>query len=84
MKLYIPTCTLNFNNIFATASISPKIFYSKRGFGNKRYYEVEPNNLENVVTLYSRIPVFRIETDIENYPIIIEIIKSSFRPLPFP
>ena len=73
MKLYIPTCTLNFNNIFATASISPKIFYSKRGFGNKRYYEVEPNNLENVVTLYSRIPVFRIETDIENYPIIIEI-----------
>lgn len=78
MKLYIPTCTLNFNNIFATASISPKIFYSKRGFGNKRFYDVEPNNLENVVTLYSRIPVFNIETDIENFPIVIEIETADY------
>lgn len=79
MKLYIPTCTLNFNNIFATASFSPKIFYSKRGFGNKRFYDVEPNSLENVVTLYSRIPIFRIETDIENYPIIIEVDTIDYK-----
>ena len=78
MKLYIPTCTLNFNNIFATASISPKIFYSRRGFGNKRYYDVKPNNREGFVTLYSRIPYFEIDTDLENYPMVIEIDSNDY------
>ena len=32
-KIYIPTTTLNFNNILSTESISPAIFYEKRGFG---------------------------------------------------
>lgn len=78
MKLYIPTCTLNFNNIFATASISPKIFYSRRGFGNKRYYDVEPNCQDGFVTLYSRIPFFEIDTDLENYPMVIEIETNDY------
>lgn len=48
MKLYIPTCTLNFNNILATESISPAGFYNRRGFGNKRYYKVQANDFNNV------------------------------------
>ena len=31
MKLYIPTCTLNFNNILSSESISPLGFYARRG-----------------------------------------------------
>lgn len=29
MKYYIPTSSLNFNNILSTESVSPKIFYGK-------------------------------------------------------
>lgn len=78
MKLYIPTCTLNFNNIFATASISPKMFYARRQFGNKRFYDVEPNCNEAFVTLYSRIPYFEIDTDLENYPMVIGIETDDY------
>ena len=74
MKLYIPTCTLNFNNIFSTESISPAQFYRTRGFGNKRYYKVEANNKDNVILLYSKYPQFRVENDdLENGPMVIEI-----------
>ena len=40
-KLYIPTSTLNFNNILSSESISPKAFYAIRGFGYSRWQEVE-------------------------------------------
>lgn len=78
MKLYIPTCTLNFNNIFATASISPKMFYAKRQFGNKRFYDVEPNSQDSFITLYSRIPYFEIDTDLENFPMVIEVETDDY------
>lgn len=79
MKLYIPSCTLNFNNIFTTESISPKSFYSKRGFGNKRYYSVEANDMDDVILLYSKYPIFQIkESDLENYPIVIEIETNDY------
>lgn len=74
MKLYIPTCTLNFNNIFSTESISPIAFYSKRSFGNKRFEKVEANKLDNLLVLYSKFPFFEIEDKgIDNYPMVIEI-----------
>ena len=53
MKLYIPTCTLNFNNILSSESISPLGFYARRGFGNKRFYPVCANDKEQVIILYS-------------------------------
>ena len=79
MKLFIPTCTLNFNNIFSTESISPKAHYATRGFGNRRYYSVEANNLDMAITLYSKYPVFQVDnTDLENYPMVIEIDTNDY------
>lgn len=79
MKLYIPTCTLNFNNIFSTESISPLGYYKKRGFGNKRFYGVPANNREDVVTLYSKLPRFNVEnTEMENFPMVIEIDTKDY------
>ena len=79
MKLYIPTCTLNFNNIFSTESISPAAFYLKRDFGIKRYYKVEANNLDNVVLLYTKYPHFSAsEGDMENSPLVLEIDTEDY------
>lgn len=79
MKLYIPTCTLNFNNIFSTESISPAAFYLKRDFGIKRYYKVEANNLDNVVLLYTKYPHFSVsEGDMENSPLVLEIDTEDY------
>lgn len=80
MKLYIPTCTLNFNNIFSSESISPLSFYQKRGFGNKRFYPAPANNFENVIMLYSKYPRYTMDSsDIENYPMVIEIETSDYQ-----
>ncbi len=79
MKLYIPTCTLNFNNIFTTESISPKSFYSQRGFGSKRFHLVEANNHENVTLLYSSCPVFSIKDEqMDNYPMVIKVESGDY------
>ena len=79
MKLYIPTCTLNFNNIFSTESISPKAFYQRRGFGNKRFYPVEANNLDGIVLLYSKYPRYIVEdSELENYPMVIEVESEDY------
>jgi hypothetical protein len=73
-KLYIPTTTLNFNNLMSSESISPAGFYSVRDFGYKRFNKVMPNNLDNRIILYDKYPDFKInDTEIENYPLIIEI-----------
>jgi len=73
-KLYIPTSTLNFNNILATESISPIFFYSERMFGYKRFTNVDPNNLRKSLLIYNKIPQYHINNDdIDSYPLIIEI-----------
>jgi len=73
-RLYIPTTTLNFNNIMASESISPAGFYSVRGFGYKRFEKVEPNNLDKRIILYDKYPIFNIsDEELENYPLVIEI-----------
>ena len=79
-KLYIPTSTLNFNNIMSSESISPAGFYSVRGFGYRRFEKVDPNNLDNRILLYEQYPIFRIsDEELENYPMIIEIDTTTIK-----
>lgn len=73
-KLYIPTTTLNFNNIMASESISPAGFYSVRNFGYKRFDKVEPNNLDKRIILYDKYPIYDIvDIELENHPLVIEV-----------
>jgi len=73
-KLYIPISSLNFNNIIATESISPKSFYQNRKFGYKRFYSVNPNPFEDILLGYSKIPNFSIDDkDLDDYPLVIEV-----------
>ncbi|MFW6272509.1 MAG: hypothetical protein ACOC2U_01860 [bacterium] len=79
-KLYIPTSTLNFNNIMSSESISPASFYSRRGFGYKRFEKVGPNNLDNRIILYGKYPVFDIDDkELENYPMVVEIDTKTIK-----
>jgi hypothetical protein len=81
--LYIPTTTLNFNNIFATEAISPASFYEQRGFGYRHFEEVEPNPFRNmnIILLYSRLPVFDItDNERDNHPMVFRIDKNSLPP----
>ncbi|MCQ2198108.1 MAG: hypothetical protein MJZ19_00090 [Paludibacteraceae bacterium] len=80
MRLYIPTCTLNFNNILSSESISPLGFYARRGFGNKRFYPVCANDNEQVILLYNKYPRFKVEENgLENYPMVIEIETNDYK-----
>lgn len=73
-KYYIPTSSLNFNNIFSTESISPKSFYDKRGFGYSRWFVVDENNKDEVIILYDTPHEFvRPQSDIEDHPMLVEI-----------
>jgi len=79
-KLYIPTSTLNFNNIMSSESISPASFYSRRGFGYRRFEKVGPNNLDNRIILYAKYPVFDIDDkELENYPMVVEIDTNTIK-----
>jgi hypothetical protein len=72
--LYIPTTTLNFNNILSTGSISPAVVYTYREFGYKQFEVVGPNPFKNVLMLYDRYPRFTIEDeDRENHPLVLRI-----------
>ena len=74
MKYYIPTSSLNFNNILSTESISPKAMYEKRGFGYTRWFSVEENNCDRVTLLYDSMCFFqRPASDMEDHAMLIEI-----------
>lgn len=74
MKYYIPTSSLNFNNILSTESISPKVFYEKRGFGYSRWWSIEENNIENITLLFDSPHKFeRPSSDMEDHEMLIEI-----------
>lgn len=73
-KLYVPTSTLNFNNILSSESISPKAFYELRGFGYSRWTEIPENGMDNVILLYEEPFAFlRPKMDLEDHPMLIEI-----------
>lgn len=74
MKLYIPTCTLNLNNILSTESISPPSFYTQRKFGIKRFEKVAPSAVEHLIVLYSALPSYEVQAQgLDNYPMVIEV-----------
>lgn len=74
MKLYIPTTSLNFNNILSTESISPKGFYASRGFGYSRWFSIPENNFDGAILLYESPAVLvRPKSDLEDHPLLIEI-----------
>jgi hypothetical protein len=72
--LYIPTTTLNFNNILSTDSISPATVYAARRFGYNKFEAVPPNPFQSILLLYSRYPVFSVmDADRDNFPLVIRI-----------
>lgn len=65
---------MNFNNILSTESISPKVFYEKRGFGYSRWWSIEENNIENITLLFDSPHKFeRPSSDMEDHKMLIEI-----------
>lgn len=77
--LYIPTSSLNFNNVFSTESISPPVFYARRNFGTKRYYSSNTNSMEDFVLLYSEIPLMELSPDLDEYPFYIRLLKDEIK-----
>lgn len=77
-KLYIPTTTLNFNNILSSESISPESFYNKRDFGYSRWYPIPENDNVNAILLYDSKRYFeRPLSDIEDHPLLIEVMVDE-------
>lgn len=78
-KLYLPTTTLNFNNIFSSESISPQSFYPIRSYGYKRFTTIKPNPFSNSILLYNKYPLYDlVDIEKDNYPIIIEFSEDFF------
>ena len=79
MKFYLVTSSLNFNNIFSTGSISPKIFYENRSFGSDIYYDLGNEVLQNAIILYRNIPRVLIDknSDLSQYPVVFELNKKA-------
>ena len=86
-KYYIPTSSLNFNNILSSESISPKAFYHKRSFGYARWTSIPENPFENSLVLYDQLCAFnRPASDYEDHPMIVEItldegVASTLEPI---
>ena len=83
MKLYIPTSTLNFNNVLSTESLSPQAFYDERGFGYRRWTPIPENGLPHAITLYERPFRFaRPASDVEDHPMWVEVeTDEAFAPV---
>lgn len=73
-KYYIPTSSLNFNNILSSESVSPRAFYSERSFGYTRWTSIPENPFENSIVLYDYLGFFnRPTSDYEDHPMVIEV-----------
>lgn len=78
MRYYIPTTILNIGNLLSSDSISPESFYKNRGFGNPHWYDVEENNMPNVILLYKHPFRFcRPQSELEDRPVLITIESSE-------
>ena len=71
-RFYIPTSSLNFNNILSSESISPKAFYTARSFGYGRWVSVPENPFENSIVIYDQLCLFnRPVSDFEDHPMLV-------------
>lgn len=78
MRYYIPTTILNLGNILSSDSISPESFYEKRGFGNPHWYNVDEENMPNVLLLYKYPFRFsRPQSELEDRPMLIALDSSE-------
>ena len=74
MKYYIPTSSLNFNNILSTESLSPKSFYEKEDLAILAGFQLKKNCIAHLTLLYGAPHMFtRLKSDIEDHPMLIEI-----------
>ena len=75
---YIPTTTLNFNNILSSESISPKAFYKNRLFGYSRWASIPENPFENSIVLYDQAGYYnRPKSDYEDHPLLLEVVLDD-------
>ncbi|MDR1182110.1 MAG: hypothetical protein LBL13_09060 [Bacteroidales bacterium] len=74
MRFYIPTSSLNFDNILSSESIAPAVFYQKRTYGYDSFEIAGGINYRNKIVLLSKMPKFSIrDTERENFPMVIEV-----------
>jgi len=74
---FIPTSSINYNNVLASESISPPAYYEKRGYGFKRFEKVMPSPLNNSFLAYSEIPKFSLKnSEREEFPLFIAVPKD--------
>lgn len=75
---YIPTSSLNFNNILSSESISPKAFYQERAFGYSRWASIPENPYDNSIVLYDQLCSFvRPKSDYEDHPMVVEVVLED-------
>lgn len=78
--LFFFTTSLNFGNIFSSESISPEIFYARRGFGFD-YYENPLHNVKDYIVFFEQFPLIELPTskEIDIYKIVFEFDVSDFQ-----
>lgn len=82
-KFYIPTSSLNYNNVVSSESISPAYCYSKRGFGLKRFVDIFDGPKSDRVILSDQLLGFtRPASDIEDHPMLIEVCLDDLELIP--
>lgn len=75
---YIPTSSLNFNNIVASESISPANLYSKRAMGMKSFIDIFDGQMLNMTLLADHPACFcRPLSDLEDHPMLIKVILDE-------
>lgn len=72
--LYVPTTTLNFNNILSSESLSPQAYYERRGYGYSYWYSLSDDELEDAFLLCEKPFQFtRPVRDVEDHPMLVEL-----------
>jgi len=79
-KIYIPTSSLNFNNLFSNGSISPARFYTFRQFGYKRFNSIfEINREGNFIIGFNKFPYYSLDdSEQDNFPLVIEYFLEDY------